>query len=194
MIKVTNLIIHPKEIPFEQYQELEGFSFSDLKKLNGAPDFIPTEKMMLGTRVHNFLFEPKAYDWKDASVVKPLAIEVNKATGGAIKYMQTEASVTAKFWYEGFCMLYRGRIDAMRPKQLIFDLKVTEMNDIEKLIEFMGYDNQLGGYAIATGTPNAMICALLKKKGKCILRPIDVKKSETFWIEQILKYGEYVQN
>lgn len=178
---VTDIKIY-KDLAFEDYLKTAGFSYSGIK--NAGRDFgPPTEKMKLGTQVHNYLLEPSIYNYENHKVVRPLAEKVKETIGPLFKFLQKEIAFTANFTHAGFTMPYKGRIDLGARKRIIIDLKVTEKLDVN----FFGYDNQLSGYAMAYEAPIALIITIHPLTLKTSVINIPIKKE--WWEYQTIQYG-----
>lgn len=175
-----------KNIPFDDYLKIPGTSYSDIK--NEGKEFkAPSQKMQLGTNVHNYLLTPQEYMQEDARIVKPIALALKNQLGDLLPYLWPELVVTCNFVQSGFNMLYRGRIDLGIPDRLVIDIKVTEM-PIRKGIEYFGYDRQQSGYAIGIGAKVALIVAINPKTLRIEIVNIPIKSD--WWENQIIQKGE----
>jgi hypothetical protein len=177
-----------KKLPFEKYLELPGLSYSGIKALHNG-EFKVTNKMQLGTHLHNYLLEPDTYDYTNANhgLVVQMAKAIKNQLGIAILGMESEVAVTANLEHQGFTMPYKGRIDLMRYGRIIIDLKVSSVPLI-KSIPFFGYDRQLTGYAMCTMAKAQMILRVcpstLRTEIKAV--PLDTE----WWKVQIVKHGQ----
>lgn len=170
---------------FKEYLQMPGVSFSSLKD-TPVPQ---TVGLSLGTRVHNYLLEPEKYDWQQPEIVKPIAAELRKVVGEAYKYMHTEVAFTANFHHNGLTMPYKGRADMMKAGTIVIDFKVLSCS-IQQGIERFGYDNQISGYCLATGSQVGLIIAYNKAK-----KQIETKRiipSADFWEYHVVRLGEVV--
>lgn len=185
MIAVKNRKII-ENLSFEEYLSLGGYSYSGLK--NEGKEFVTTEKMKLGTQIHNFLLEPQKYQASSNHNIVRAAGSTILSTFGALWYaMKFEVSVTADFVYSGELSLpYRGRIDILVPNAMIIDLKVSEV-ELSKSIPLFGYDNQLSGYGIATNIKDLFIVRINPKTLKTELKRIEIKTE--FWENTIVMNG-----
>jgi len=185
-MQVTNLQLY-RGLEFSDYQALQGWSYSAIKN-EGQPPIVPTEKMKLGTAVHNYLLEPKNYAHQQRSVVAPIAARVREIVGpGLLAKMETELSVTASFTNDGLWLPYRGRLDMVRVGRLVIDLKVSAV-PIATGCERFGYDKQVSGYCIATGCKTGIIVRV------CPTKPHDVEVkvipvSADWWEFQVSRLG-----
>lgn len=164
-------------VEWDQYTTIKAYSFSSLR----SPDVIikPTAKMLLGTRVDNYMFEPARYDGGDYKLVKTCAMVLNK-TLGKIRY-RSQLTATANFMHNGYVMPVRGRLDMFVPG-LVVDLKVSEM-DPYKAIEHFRYDWQLTGYCYMTQVNRALLISINPKTFKETIVPI--KLTTDWWEQQI---------
>lgn len=176
------------DMPFDDYLKLPGFSYSGIKNY-GQPPIQATNKMRIGTLVHNYLFEPKNYNYEKFEIVKPIAHQVEIILGNALNGMKSEIGVTADFVHEDMKLEYKGRIDLLRAGKIVIDLKVSE-KPLYKTIPFFGYDKQLSGYALATESRVAMIIRVCPVTRKTELKTIPI--SSEWWEKQIVKFGKPV--
>lgn len=172
-----------KGLPFEDYLQLPGVSYSSLKDFEGEPN----SGMRLGTRVHNYLNEPETYDWKDADAVRAIAQEIRKVAGNVLPYMAAELSFTSIFRHNGMELRYKGRADRMKSGRLLIDFKVLS-GSLTSAIERFGYDKQISGYCLATATPLGLIISYNKKIKKVETKAI--KPEASFWEYQCVHRGE----
>lgn len=183
MLQVTNR--QKRTCPFDEYLQLPGWSYSKIK--NDGNEFAPTAKMRLGTRVHNYLFDPGAYDWEEFNLVRPLAVEVAKTIGKPLLQKAfCEVAWTADFNCEGFTMPWKGRTDICIPGVLVLDLKVSELN-LDAAVKHFGYDYQLTGYALGAGCPVAMIIQVNPRTKKTNVKTISL--AQGFWENETKKRG-----
>lgn len=174
-----------EEQDFGEYLKMTAWSYSSIKNA-GKPDFVATEKMRLGTLVHNYILEPSKYTFEKHDIVKPIAIEIMKRLGPLYPFLRKELGVTADFIHEGLCLNYKGRVDLCIPNRLIIDIKVTENLNVS----YFGYDYQLSGYAIALKCPLALIVAIHPKTKKVEIVNININK--IFWEQEVLKKGKVI--
>lgn len=183
MIRVQNLRTI-RTYPFDDYLKLPGLSYSGIKNIGKKP-FKETEKMRLGTQVHNYLLEPHKYDHANSSIVKPIAAAIKPYISPFLTYLEPELTVTCNFIHNGFILPYKGRIDLAIPNFLVIDLKVTE--DILHGIEYFNYPNQLTGYATAINAKMAIIIAIHPKTKK--VNVIRVGFNTGWWADRVIEYG-----
>ncbi len=183
-----------KNIPFEQYIKLGGYSHSWLKKeVNGiTPEFKVTDKMRLGSMVDAFLTQPDEIDFSSPlfGAGRTIAMAIQKEFGGLIKHFEPQVSYTSTLVYNGLKMKTTGRVDWRIPGQAIIDLKVTEATDLKVLIKYMGYDNQMWNYTGMEKVDRSFILAYNPKLKK-MLPIIEIKRNprNEFWESKVMKFG-----
>ena len=173
-----------ENIPFEDYLKMPGYSYSYLKGSKNLPDS-PTENMLLGTAVHNYLLEPHKFDHTSANA-KAIAMALKPMIAPVLPHAKSELSVTGLMLYEGFSMPYKGRVDIAIPGKLVIDIKVTTI-DIRKAIDFFGYHHQVSGYAYAIGATKAFIVAINSRTKKTQVVAIHI--TPDFWQKKIIQNG-----
>lgn len=180
-MKVTNTIYYENQ-KFEDYLEMPGTSFSSTKEVV----ITPTEGMKLGTRVHNYLNEPKEYDWHDAERVIPIATALRATIGDAFFHLKKEVGFTSNFTHNGMTLKYKGRADMLYVGKVVIDIKVLA-GSIDTAIVRYGYDKQISGYCLATGANFGLIISwnkMSKKVEKKMILP-----SDAFWKYQCAHRG-----
>jgi len=204
VITYTNIQRHDN-LDFDQYLKLPGYSHSFLKSnVNGVrKHFDVTENVRVGAIVDGILTDPTRVDMSDPLYpeCKALAHELMKVYGDAINLFEKQVSYTATMEMQGLSMPVTGRLDFLLPGHAVIDLKVTFATEVDALIDFMGYGNQLWHYCRMAKVPKAylMICQVKKKKlpnGKLInnpkifLKEVDVSNdTNSFWISKLLDFG-----
>ena len=173
-----------KGIDFDSYQKKDGHSFSSLK--SGSFPLVPTEKMRIGTEVHNYLLEPENYKRERIDIIKPIARAAYDVIGSVLPFLDTELSVTADFEHNGFIMPYRGRVDMVRAGKVVIDLKVSEV-PLSKSIPYFGYDKQITGYCLATLSNIGIIIRVDPKTRRT--ERIVIKQDINFWEQKVLELG-----
>ena len=168
---------------FEAYHSMNGYSYSGITKAAGV---VPSEKMRLGTAVHNYLLEPEAYNHENRDIVLPLANAVRDEIGALLPFLDTEVSVSADFEYSGLIMPYKGRVDMLRAGKIVLDLKVSEV-PLRNSIPYFGYDRQVNGYMAATMCEIGMIIRIEPKSARVEKKMIP--KDHSWWEEQIHRFG-----
>lgn len=177
-------------MPFDEYLKIDAISYSTIKaKFNGGEVPQSTQKMRIGTLVHQYLFEPENYNHNNHynKHVKIMAKEVKSILGAAFEGFECEVGVTADFIHDGFELNYKGRIDMVRIGKIVLDLKVSEV-ELKNSVPYFGYDRQLSGYSLATGAKMQMIIRINPKTSKIEFKTLPI--SEDWWNQQILRYGK----
>lgn len=183
-MQVSDIKYHTPET-WDEYAALHGVSFSSLKDFSGPP----SPGMMLGTRCHNFILEPHLYDWQQATEVRAIATELNKwLPRPVLRKCKAEQSVTATFTHKGFSMPYKMKTDLLAPGLVAIDLKIIA-GDLDAYIKQFGYDHQLEGYMLGTGSPLGLIIAYNKIKKLVQVRRI--LPNAEWWENIVLQKGEY---
>ena len=162
---------------------MTGYSYSGISK---SASFKPSEKMRLGTAVHNYLLEPESYNHENREIVIPLANAVRAELGGLLPFLDTELSVYAEFENNGLILPYKGRVDMVRTGKIVLDLKVSQV-PLRNSIAFFGYGNQVNGYMAATMCDHGMIIRIDPKTSKVEKKMIP--KDHSWWEDQITRLG-----
>jgi len=186
-VRVKNIRFHPG-LDLDEYLKLPGKSFSSIKN-DGVTNFAPTEKMRLGTMVHQYLNESHLYDHTNErhELIEKLAITAKSAIGGLLPYCEGEASVTADFLHEGFLLPYKGRIDACIKGKVIIDYKIINSRSIYDTLHRFGYNEQLTGYMMPVKALHAFIIAVstITMKPEVVL----VQPNYAYWENIIITKG-----
>lgn len=183
MITVTNRKQYNR-MEWDKYISLPGYSFSGLR--NTGP-ITPTAKMRLGTYVDKYLFTPHEYKGEMRDVVVPIARRLKEFLGSALDTATPQLALTANFTYQGLTMPFRGLADLPVGRDLILDLKVSELDTV-KAIQHFRYDWQIEGYKMAYGATRGMIMSIHPKTKKITTLPIN--GSQDWWCHQVLQYGK----
>lgn len=186
MIQVSNKYIY-NDLEFGDYLNIDGYSYSGLK--NEGKVFVPTQKMRLGTQIHNFLLEPTKYKPETThELVKSVSGKVLEMFGSYWDLLQCEVSTIATFeMSNGLSIPYKGRLDIYLPNVAVIDLKVSEL-PLSQSIPHFGYNHQLSGYGISTGIETLFIIRVHPKT-----KQIEIKKIpliQDFWIDAIITKGQ----
>ncbi len=180
----SNLTIHDP-MDFSDYLQMPGYSYSGIK--HEGREFVPTQKMITGTSVHQYLLEPHKFTG-NIKIVKPIAAATIKTLGPLYKHLQYEMSISCILEHAGLKMPFKGRIDAMIPGRIVIDFKIGK--NIQASKAFFGYDDQASGYAISTGAPVAFLIACNPEEKHPVAQVIPVNINHEFWNTQILLKGE----
>lgn len=180
-------------VPFEDYQKLPGLSTSFLKsEKNGIkPEFIMTDKVRVGSLVDAILTEPAKADMGSElyPYAKKIAYKIKEDFGDMIPSFLAQVSYTGYLHYGEFNLPVRGRLDYAFPKFAVIDLKVTYAKDIEALIKFMHYEEQMNLYCKFLGVTNAYLFVYCVPTGKCSVHHIDCSVHSEWWAEKIINFG-----
>lgn len=167
---------------FDEYLTIPGVSYSSLNGFSGPP----SNGMKLGSRVHQYLNEPKEYDWRDAATVIAIATQLKRYLGTSYSFLEKEIAFTAQFVHNEMVMDYKGRADMLKIGKLVVDIKILS-GSLEAAIERFGYARQMSGYCLATRSPLAIIVAYNKLKNRVETKAI--KPDASFWEYQVVKNG-----
>lgn len=169
-------------LQFDQYLEMPGVSFSSLKQIP-----VPQSAgVSLGTRVHQYVLEAEQYDWSDAKIVRRISEALHKYMGAAMHVLESEVAFTADFVHNGLTMQYKGRADKLKAGRMVVDFKILS-GSLSSACERFGYDDQLSGYCLATGSPYGLIVAY--NKARCTVETKIIQPNESFWEYQTARYG-----
>jgi hypothetical protein len=186
-------------MPFDKYKTIGGYSHSFLKREVGgiSPEFIQTEKVLLGSLVDSILMQPE-----DADISSPLwpqavkiASAIKASFGSLISQFKSQRSYVATASYSGLSLRVTGRTDWEIDGHAIIDLKVTGCKtdgQFAALIKQMGYDNQQWNYSKMAGVKKAYLMPF----STAINKPLSVISLDCscdfnqFWADKILKFGE----
>tara|TARA_R110002126_G_scaffold53535_11_gene144574 strand:+ start:234 stop:827 length:594 start_codon:yes stop_codon:yes gene_type:complete len=197
MLKFTNTK-RIESVDFEEYLKVKAFSNSFLKSEQGgiSPLFIASDKVRLGSMVDGILTEPETVDITSEfyPIAKEIAVAIsNKFGAESWNFLESQISFTVTMGAFGVAMLMKGRLDKFGLNR-VWDLKVTHVKEaqIDALIEFMGYANQMWLYSKGMGTtePAVLIFYSVPDK-KVIYRFIDISSdSNEFFEGKMLKFGK----
>lgn len=179
---------------FDDYLKLEGYSHSFLKRnINGVQEAITiTENIRIGSLVDKILTEPESADMTDElyPYCKIIAFELKKFFGRSLTVLQSQVSYTATCEYGGFELRVKGRLDFLLEAIAVIDIKVTKSKQIDQLIEFMGYKNQLWHYCKMANVTKAYLVIYSIPLKQVIIKSVDVSESvNNFWANKIIDFG-----
>ena len=182
-------IQHVGEIRFSDYLNIKLSSHSSLKY--GGQKIVPSAKMQLGTLVDGILTQKERVDESDVQYkyAKQIAATL-LAQYPIIERCKKQYAITGTIT-DGYMQLHvKGLIDLYLAKFAIFDIKITEakLSDYEKVIEFMGYDNQMWLYSMLSGLKPALI-VYSTHENKARLYQREVKKENDFFRNAIYANG-----
>lgn len=187
-------IVRYDNIDFKEYLKLNGQSHSGLKNnYTGVKEAITiTDNIRIGSLVDGILTEPKSVNYSDPlyQYAKSLAFELKNFFGDLISILKPQVSYTAEISLEQFMMKVKGRLDFLLEGIATLDIKITKSKDIDALIEFMGYKNQLWHYSKLAGTPKAYLIIYSIPLKKVIVKEVDAQSdTNAFWENKIIDFG-----
>lgn len=196
MIKVTNRQRHVG-MPFDDYLTLKGYSFSFLnrERFGEVPEIVETKAMELGTLVDAILTQPDQANINSELYPKAklIAHNIKFKFGDLLNVLVPQVSYTADFTLEtphgNYKLPVRGRLDFEIPRNLVLDLKVTGQRNLDNTIKYMGYSDQLTGYALMSGSSVAYLMSYCAPINSIGIRNISLNDL-SFWERKILKYGK----
>jgi hypothetical protein len=197
MISYTNIKSY-EGISFEDYLKLKGYSHSFLKSnLNGVKQYFnTTDKVRLGSLVDNILTEPSKADMTSSlyPAAKAIAFQIKQLFGDLILSAQKQMSYTATMHMAGFNMDVTGRLDFLLPNFAVVDLKITNEKNVDGIIEYMGYNNQLWHYSKMARVTKAFLLFYVVPLKQVVVRSVDVTSDENgFWANKIIDFGSTSQ-
>ncbi len=172
--------------PFDEYLALPGWSHSGIKH-EGTEFSEPTEKMQLGTHVHNYLLSPEEYRHNDINIIRPLAVKLKETLGPLFQFLKPEIAMTADFIHNDFLMKYKGRVDLGIPGKIVIDIKVSDLDPV-KSMQYFRYDRPITGYCAALGTEVALLLTINPKNKNVSLKKVPMEYE--WWEYQILRKGD----
>jgi len=190
-----------KNLPFDEYLDLAGTSYSTLK-VGSLKPFKETPKMAIGKLCHQYLTEPHLYkpDPKEPQVhraVRAICRAIMKIDGvpRLLSFAEPELSMTCDMHHNGKVFKYRGRMDLKVGSLAVIDIKISWANNVDGPMRFFGYDRQVNGYRIASGVNHGII--LIARVPKSLDQDIDVSlfyvpKDESFWETVVAAKGASV--
>lgn len=184
---------------FQDYLMLPQYSHSYLK--NERSGFIQsptvTAKMRLGSLVDGLLTDGEV-NMADPlyPVAKNIALKLKAEFGWAIGRLHKQVSYTGIMRYNAgkaiFELPVKTRPDFEESKRFIIDLKVTDEVDVDAVINFLGYKNQMFGYGKMAECPVAFLLMYRRKMRDAVLRKVPIGDTNLFWQEKIIKFGKAI--
>lgn len=181
-------------LDFDDYLKTEGYSYSFLKgEQSGIEREVKnSDKIMLGKLVDAILTEPEKADMMSPlySIARDIASSIRKDLP-YINNFAKQVSFCGIAEYKGFKLPVRGRLDYYLKGSCILDLKVTSEKNIDALIAFMGYENQLWHYAKLAEVKSAYLLIYSVPLKKTFLRVVGCSGNYSeFWSDKIIKFGK----
>ena len=188
-------------MPFDSYLNLGSsfFSHSFLKSEESgtSPLFVPSNKVRIGKMVDNILMSPDEVDitLPEFSEGKKIARAIKIKFGNLISQFVPQVSYAAQLSYKGLVMDVCGRLDWELPNHAVIDLKVTDAKtdkEFAKIIEYMGYNNQMFNYRGLSQLRQSFILPYSTKANNClsIIENKYSQSAEEFWKSAVLKFGK----
>jgi hypothetical protein len=201
MITYSNIQKFQNE-DFGTYLQRAGVSHSFLKQQKGGalPTFeTKTDNVQIGKLVDLILtgtVENEHYAHNLFPYCKEIASAINKRFDSLLRASEKQVAFTADMEYMGFKMQSKGILDLLiEPIDTVIDLKVTktkaENDNLQKLIGFMGYANQLWHYSRLAKVSKAYIMIYSIPSKRTELIEINVSEPvNTFWADACLNFGK----
>lgn len=193
MITYSNITRYDN-IEFNQYLKLPGYSHSFLKSnIQGVSKYFnETDKVRVGKIVDAILTDPSNADMSHELYpqCKILAFELKKMFGDVMSICQKQVNYTATMEMSGLEMTTKGRLDFLLPKIAVLDLKITNEKNVDGLIEYMGYNNQLWHYSKMSEVKKAYLMFYVVPLKKVVVKSVDVtSNTNDFWANKIIDFG-----
>ena len=174
------------------------YSHSFLKsEVSGtSPLFIPSNKVKMGKMVDSILMSPDEVDpsLPEFAQACKIASSIKVQFKGLIDNFIPQVSYTAELSYKGLVMKACGRLDWLLPNHAVIDLKVTDAKtdkEFAKIIEYMGYKNQMHNYRGLSGVRQAFILPYSTKAKTC-LSVVKMEYSpgaDEWWKQAVTRFG-----
>jgi hypothetical protein len=186
------------DLDFRDYIKLPGYSTSFLKReVNGTGKTIEiSDKIKIGKLVDAILTEPKNVVMADPlyPMARDIAYEIKNTFGDIIRGLKSQISYTGIMEHNGFYIPVKGRLDFELEKLAALDLKITYSKNIESLIDFMQYKEQMFCYSGLASTvehpvTKAFLLVYCVPTRKCSVHYIDCSNASPWWCEKIIKFG-----
>ncbi len=176
------------------YYNIPGFSHSFLKHERGgiSENMAITDNMKVGSMVDAILTEPALVSMSSEiyPYCRDIASKIRHNFNDIIIRCEKQVAFTAEMQYNEFKMPTKGKLDYLLPHEFILDLKITKSKDIQSLIKYMGYENQIWHYAKLAEVTKAYIMIYSIPLKKTEILPYDcTSNNNPFWENKILKFG-----
>lgn len=193
-----------ENLPFEKYLALSNdgeraYSHSFLKSEQSgvSPLFVASQKVKLGKMVDEILMSPETVNpaLPEFSEGRKIASAIKARFGKLIDNFVPQVSYTGQLSHKGLVMNICGRLDWELPKHSVIDLKVTDAKtdkEFAKIIEYMGYSNQMFNYRGLAGVENSFLIPY-STKAKACLSVVKIEWSQAskdFWKNAVIKFGK----
>lgn len=172
------------ELSWDEYKVLPGHSYSNIK----GGTVTPTDKMLLGTAVHDYLLLGQYTGTHPLPLVRAIASKLALKLGVLLPYLQAEVAITADFVHAGLKMPYKGRLDLTVMSQLVIDIKVTQVKNIPGVLKYFGWNHQVSGYSLGSGAKAALL--LTVHPGTLETNLFTIPITTDWWEHQIKRFGQ----
>lgn len=194
MLHYTN-IQRIDNMPFEDYLNLPGYSHSFLKReRNGVAESLTmTDNIMIGSLVDAILTDPAKADMSHVlyGIARQISAEIKLKFGHIIKHFKKQVSYTGNICFGDFVMPVKGRLDFLLEGIAVVDLKITKSKDIDGLIEFMGYKNQMWHYCRFPGITKSYLIIYSIPLKQTFIKYIDCSNPfNQFWADKVVMFGK----
>ncbi len=193
-----------ENMSFESYLQMAGdsdkfYSHSFLKSEQAgvSPLFIASQKVKLGKMVDAILMDPDEVDISlpEFADGRKIASAIRNQFKSLIDNFIPQVSYTSTLRYKGLEMNVCGRLDWELPKHAVIDLKVTDAKtdkEFAKVIDFMGYSNQMHNYRCLSGVSASYLLPYSTKSKTClsVVKMEYSPDAEQFWKDAVLKFGK----
>jgi len=195
MILMQNVEIL-RNVDFSEYLKIKAYSNSFLKMEVGGvtPAFNPSDKVKIGSLVDSILTEPEKADISSPfyKISCQISNYIVKEFGFELwESLESQLSWVGELNYKGLIMPIKGRLDKFGLNR-VWDLKITHepIKNINSLIKFLGYDNQMWLYAKAMKVDAAVLIFYSVKDKAIAYKVIDCSGNDNpFFEEKTLKFG-----
>ena len=158
--------------------------------------------MQLGTLVDEIQTGRADLSHPDYPKARRIASALQLKFGDALRAFKTQASLSAEVEHGGLIMPVKGRPDYLIRNMMVLDLKVTsggctrksapmetKIAALHKLIDFMGYDNQLWNYGQMSGARLYFILYYSVPLDECFVLQRFCEGAQAWWEEKVLMFG-----
>lgn len=194
MINYKN-IVRLNGMSFSEYLSIDRYSQSSLKNnRNGVSEAITiTDNIRIGSLVDGILTDPKTVNMSSQlyPYCKEISFKIKEFLGSEISSLKSQVSYTADVEMDNFSLPVKGRLDFLLENIATVDIKITKSKNIDDLIKFMGYENQLWHYSKMANTPKAYLIIYCIPLKRVIVKSVDVgSDTNEFWAEKIIDFGK----
>lgn len=182
-------------LEFGKYLQLSGYSHSGLKNNHtGVKEAITiTDNIRIGALVDGILTDPKTVNMADPlyPYCKEISFKIKEFLGLSISALKSQVSYTSNVIMGDFELPVKGRLDFLLENIATIDIKITKAKNVDDLIKFMGYENQLWHYSKMAKTPKAYLIIYCIPLKRVIAKSVDVSSDTNgFWADKIIDFGK----